>query len=204
MSETPFIDSLPPDRLEIVKQRRHPERPYYFSAASGEDVQISADMEAVLILLPASVKSDLLGVITSITIESPDEAELMEITRFNRESAYEQLHVDLATPITKLDKARVDVQLSLVAAEGIVLQQKQEKGIQTEDTEDHSAVFVTDMGRFFTAVSDAVVESSKAEILGLHDKIADALTQLSFSKDAADKRGRELSSWADIIRSYSA
>jgi hypothetical protein len=215
MANTPFIDALPKAQKQTVRQKaRGVNRPSYFSAQQAkaramakrtgdvavanipEEVQISEDLEAVLILMPIDVKKDLLdfiGVALSVSLTQDDLALMEEIVEV-RATNYQQANADVGSHLSQYTVTRNNI-ISFVAKAVSAAP----KGTQVNV--DPSSVVVPDMNALFAVLKDDHAGLSSLDLLAAHDRITDSATLYSYL-DAGTYRGRELFSWAAIVMSY--
>lgn len=211
-TETPFIDILTADQKALVAKKAIDPRPSYFdpvlassqsaAAQSGEGsstdtsgmVEISADLEAMLILLPGPVKTDLLSFIhTAIKVTArSDELELMAEVLAVRQKSY-QLHTsnDVSAPIVQFD----DIRTALFQ---FIQNLSHQQGTTGSDP---TTVLMPDINTLLAALLEDFDALSKPDALVVHDIIADAATVTAFSTSGSTRQ-KELLSWIGVIGAY--
>ena len=215
MSDTPFIDVLSDEQLAIVARKTRGEsRPSFYDAsvaqagnvtgvASDGRVQISLDLEAVLILAPTTVKKEILSFITTageITSRmNADDFQLMSEVVLIRRNSYTQIARDIGEKVLEFDTASAKLKTFVenTARSNATVEQT------NPDTAAVTAVILPDLGVFFSSLADAYSVLSKPDDLAVHDRIADAGI-LYTVQNAASERVSELSSWAAVFQTYLA
>lgn len=209
-SSTPFIDVLTDEQKALVANKALKVRPSYFSpviaatqvrtAANGTSdnttdglVQISADLEAVLILMPSDVKVALLTFIDQAMrmTAGPDEMNLMVEVLAVRQAGYSNhINPDVSATLIGFDDMRA-------AFFGFIDRTSQ----QTDAIDDPTGVIVPDLSSLFSALLEDFDAVAKPDALAVHDVIADTATVTAFSTSGLT-RLKELLSWIKIIASY--
>ena len=208
MADTPFINSLtPPQQATVQVKGRGDKRPSYYSAeralaqgtaarsgvvptdALTPEVQISQDMEAVLILLPMDVKNGLLTFIANAlkVTATFDDLDLMTEVLAVRKGSYPQVFADSAKPVIEYDSTRGQIVNFISRA--------------SKATTNNTAVLVPDLSNLFTALTQDSNLMSQPDVLAVHDRIADAATLYDYQASGLE-RTKELSSWVTVISTY--
>jgi len=210
---TPFIDSLSAEeRAFVTRLSRGEKRPLYFDASIAEaatvsgdqettgNVQISQDLEAALILMPADAKKQLRDFVQeAITLTSnntQDDFLLLAEVLAVRKTSYAQINADAGKKALDYDVARAKV------IDDIERRARANADAGTSAAETTSVV-ISDLSVLFSAVSSAYEEIIRPDELAMHDRIADA-GYLYTVQNAATNRARELSSWVQILPTYIA
>lgn len=201
-----FILSLPADQKAIVaRSARGSKRPSYYdselavvaqrAAKTGvvpevaDTVQISEDLEAVIILLPTAHKRNLLNFLQAGLQVSTDasEAELMAEVVAIRASNYAVINSEAVAPQLDYAKAKGAVASFLENA-------RETSGLSIDG-------LVPDLDRLFAALNEDVEAVSRPEILALHNHITDNMTVFDLTKRGT-QRQKEILSWINIFKSY--
>ena len=218
-ADTPFINSLPKDKREYVARKSIDPRPSYYSTGlallqQSEDIrlseerivgepeiQISADFEALLILMPAESRADLIYVLRTLStqMESTAEVDLMKEIVAVRIDSYVQLTTDYAELSSKYDatKQRIIALMVELSNETNTAAQPSDIGLE----EDPSIILIPDVGNLFNVTSSYLNSFVKPEAMGVHDRIVDEMVLYSYT-NASLYRMRELSSWIEILNLY--
>ena len=200
-----FILSLPADQRAIVaRSARGSKRPSYYDSelaivaqraekaglvAASDEVQISEDLEAVIILLPTAHKRNLLNFLQAGLQVSTDanEAELMAEVVSIRASNYTTINMEAVAPQLDYAKAKGAVASFLENA-------RASSGLSIDG-------LVPDLDRLFAALNEDVEAVSRPEILSLHNHITDTMTVFDLTKRGT-QRQKEILSWINIVKSY--
>lgn len=201
---TAFIESLSSDQRSLVaRNTKGAKRPSYFDAAlavlaqravfSGvvpevaDTVQISEDLEAVLILLATSHKQALLASLQhGMTFHvDPAEAELMAEVVAVRANNYAVVNADAVAPQQQYTKVKTAV------------------GEFLENSRTTSGIenLVPDLDRLFGTLNQNVVDTSRPEVLALHSHITDNVALVQMTGNTSSRQ-KELLSWINVIKTY--
>lgn len=209
---TPFIDTLSSAQLQFVSRKSLGEdRPSYYSAAAAAGMsgdragylQISLDLEAVLILLPLSTKRGLLSFIESAAdaLNSTDANDYLlfsEIVNVRTEG-YGQVVTDVGEPARAYASTRGEV-LGLIEQQA----QRQLGTVSSElpvSAAQATAVVIPDLSTLFSALTASYDSTVRPEELAMHDRLTDAGFLYSIQNAPTD-RSTELLSWVSVIRTY--
>ena len=217
--DTPFLNSLSKDKQGFVAKKAINPRPSYFSArlaeirdSAGPDqatvgatVEISADFEALLILMPAKNRADLLYVLRelAVSMESSPELDLMNEIVAVRIDTYAQLTTDYASLTSVYDLTKqniVELMVSLPNEEDTAAAKPSQTALGEDDP---TVILVPDVGTLFNTTSLYLTELTKPEAMGVHDRIVDEKVLYAYIT-ASQYRLSELSSWIEIINLYQA
>lgn len=215
---TPFIDALTPgQRAQVAAKSRGTNRPTYYDStlalsqdrlrslgaetpeanALDPNVQISEDLEALLILMPIEDKKALLQFIAAAigvagSLSNTDFA-LMTETLLVRKAAYQQVYTDVGSRVLQYDATRARV---LGFVENIARQQT-----LPDPKSDPTSIVIPELGTLFSSLADSYRTLSMPDTLAVHDRIADAGVVFTY-QNAATNRTKELSSWINVINLY--
>lgn len=201
---TDFIGSLPENlRTVIANNARGVNRPKYYSATLANagavvtaqkpqinaEIQISEDLEAVLILMSPQQRGQMMDFIrkSESVSTSPDDLEMMAETVARRAEGYAQVAADAGGPTRNFSLAR--------AAIMAVLNKQRADDSSTSDT------IVPDLSNFFAAVAVDYLVVTKPDIMAVHDRIVDESTLGAYT-DSGNNRSKELLSWLKVFQTY--
>jgi hypothetical protein len=205
---TPFIDALTDEqRAAVARRSRGEKRPSYYSAALAESqdpattetepgrIQISEDLEAVLILLPGGVKQGLIEFIQASldivnNLNADDFALFSEVLEIRSEN-YAQVNADTGSIVETYDDARSQL-IGFIETTG-----RQ----NTASAASSTSVVIPDLGTLFGSLAASYAALSSPDELAIHDRIADSGFVYTL-QDAATSRSTELSSWVQVIQTY--
>ena len=203
---TPYIDTLNSAQKAILARKtKGTNRPSYYSAAlaeasaqSGEGsstVQITEDLEALLILCPKDIKQrvlDFLSLAKEIGSNTDDlDAALFSEVVSVRKDNYVQISVDTGDKIRAYDAAKSDLS-------GFVEDSSRQNGSKGSVA---SAQIIPELGVFYAAIGSSYDEINRPDELGVHDRVADA-GFLYGSQRLTGSRAAELGSWEAIFQTY--
>lgn len=207
---TPFIDALTTEqRTQVARRSKGENRPSYFSASLAESqgaeeanpdtepgyIQISEDLEAVLILLPGGTKQGLIEFIQASldivnNLNDDDFALFSEVLEIRAEN-YAQVNTDTGSIVETYDDARQQL-IGFIETTG-----RQNTASAAEST----SVVIPDLGTLFGSLAASYAALSAPDELAIHDRIADSGFVYTL-QDAATSRATELSSWIQVIQTY--
>ncbi len=209
---TPFLDILTEEqRARVATRSLGDRRPSYFSAAlvdaqrrlqqtgdseaSSTDgmVQISLDLEAVLILMPANIKRRLLDFIGQALAVSSSSDELALLTDMvaTRQGGYATItHPNVSSALISFE----DLRAAFLRFVTLV------RGETTADV-DPLSVVVPDLNGLFAALRADFDVYSRPDALAVHDVLVDAATVNSYSEYGLDHIS-ELLSWTRVLNVY--
>lgn len=225
MADTPFIDILTGAQQTLIARKSlGANRPRYYSsdlaalqvvakntgtadpAEFDPNVQISADLEAVFILMPSLTKVSLaqfIGFAIGASTTASDLEMMAEVVDIRRISYY-QINVDVAGPLLQLEQSRTSF-LNFIDQ---VSRQQSETNINangklsaTAPSKDPNEVLIPDLSVLFAALADDHAKLASEDVLAVHDRIADSATLFSYT-DSGLERVKELSSWLTVILAY--
>lgn len=211
MADTPFISSLTDEQKALVARRsRGAKRPSYYSATlaranqpvpglttapSNPDdvakVQITEDLEALLILMPIETKRRLIEFIKVVVPASTTEDDLALMTEVVavRAKSYAQVNADVGAHLSRYDETRASVVSMLASA------------APAEGVTDPLVALVPDLSNLFTVLKEDHSNLSQRDLLAAHDRITDAATLYGYT-DSGIYRMKELLSWVVVISTY--
>ncbi len=186
---TPYFDSLNDAQKALVqKHTRLDQRPSYYDRFLDQEVQVSIDLEALLILAPRSTKQQIVSFITDAASEAAEQ-DANEFALFTevvaaRRANYGQVFTDAGSRVRSFQRAQAGLM-------GFVEQSRQD-----ENTE----VVIPALSQFFASVSTAYNKYNRPDELAMHDRISDA----GFLIDKSDNSSvtKELQSWLVVFNTY--
>lgn len=200
-----FTSSLPVEQQAIIARQAKKVRPTYFDAdiaiaveqaaisktdtdLASPDVQISEDLEALLILLPAAQKNALVTFIANSlsVVTDTDESELFEEVQSVRADNYTTYRDDGAAPKQQYSTTKARV---MAVVEGL--------RISSGSTD----TVLAELSPLFSSMNDSSDSFAAPEELELHNRITDSL-YLADYRNRGSFRQKELLSWISVLRTY--
>ena len=203
---TDFLLSLPADQQAVVsRQARGSKRPSYFdsqlavvaqrakfsgvSPEVADTVQISEDLEAIIILLPTAQKQNLLSFLqTGLSVaQDANEVELLNEMVSIRSGNYAVVNSEAVAPQSAYTKAKGSIRDFLENA-------RETSGLSIDG-------LVPDLDRLFATLNEDIEQISRPEILELHNHITDTLAVFDMTAKGT-QRQKELLSWINVFKTY--
>ena len=203
---TDFLLTLPSDQQAIVSRyAKGSKRPSYFdsglavvaqrAAFSGvvpevaDTVQISEDLEAVIILLPTVQKRNLLSFLEAgLSVgQDSNEVDLMNEIVSIRTSNYGVVNSEAIAPQLAYTKAKGAIRDFLENA-------RETSGLVLDG-------LVPDLDRLFATLNEDVEHVSRPEILEIHNHITDVVIVFDLTARGSSRQ-KELLSWINVFKAY--
>lgn len=190
-----FIDALSSeDRSIVISRSLGDNRPSYYSSneaslSSNNDgmVQISDDMEAVIVLSPkTSIKYMLSFLDEAVKVSSAlNESDYLLFKEVvdTRAEWYVQTHSDVRAVIKNFESTRQGFQATI------------------NGRSSGNAVDIPDLSKMYATLGESYDAISSPEEIAVHGRIADAGFLYSVETSSLE-RVRELRSWSTVLRTY--
>jgi hypothetical protein len=201
---TPFFDSLSAaDKVRVQQRSLGDKKPTYFDPISRTNVQITLDLEALLILLDPNTKKALITFAkTALSlVPTTDELELMTQVIAIRTENYAVINREQTRPLQQYDvtKNKVVNAMETLVRNGNPIVNPTANQNTVKDT--IGASFITDLGTMFQAFANGYNSILRTDSTAIHDRLTDSLTNAAY-QESQSTREQQLQSWVSVVNTY--